>query len=254
MQRENAMRLHLMTWPEVEGYLESSTGIMMPIGSTEQHGPNGMIGTDAICAEAIALAAGQRAGAAVGPTIGVGMAQHHMAFAGSMTLRPTTLVAVIVDYVVSLARHGFRRFYFVNGHGGNISTVQTAFQEIYARSSLADGDDLPAIRCVLRNWYQRPRVQALARDLFGTREGYHATPSEISVTQHVHAEAVRAVEMPPATGGGFDFTDAADFRRRFPDGRMGSDPSLATPEHGRRLLELAAEDLADDYVAFVRDA
>ena len=46
------MQLHLKTWPDVEAYLKDSQGIIIPIGSTEQHGPNGLIGTDAICAEA----------------------------------------------------------------------------------------------------------------------------------------------------------------------------------------------------------
>lgn len=248
------MLLHLMTWREVETYLKASTGVMMPIGSTEQHGPTGLIGTDAICAEAIAAAAGEIAGAVVGPTIGVGMAQHHMAFTGSMTLRPSTLASVISDYVDSLARHGFGRFYFINGHGGNVSTVRTAFQEVYARTSI-DGGDRPRVRCVLRNWYQQPRVQALARNFYGDKEGYHATPSEIAVTQYVHPDAVKAAELPRLAppAGGFSFTDAEDYRRRFPDGRMASDPSLATPEHGKELLELAAEDLAADYREFLRD-
>ena len=52
------MRLQLSTWPEVETYLKTSRGIIIPIGSTEQHGPNGLIGTDALCAEEIALGVG----------------------------------------------------------------------------------------------------------------------------------------------------------------------------------------------------
>jgi Uncharacterized protein, putative amidase len=68
------MLLHLSTWPEVETYLESSRGIIIPIGSTEQHGPTGLIGTDAIAAEAISRAVGEAANALVAPTINVGMA------------------------------------------------------------------------------------------------------------------------------------------------------------------------------------
>ena len=83
------MELHTSTWQEVEAYLEGSSGIIVPIGSTEQHGPTGLIGTDAITAEVISLRIGELTGALVGPTISIGMAEHHMAFPGSMTMRPS---------------------------------------------------------------------------------------------------------------------------------------------------------------------
>lgn len=60
------MQLHQASWPEVEAYLKTSTGIVIPVGSTEQHGPNGLIGTDAICPEVIAREAGAEAGFLVG--------------------------------------------------------------------------------------------------------------------------------------------------------------------------------------------
>ncbi|MFN7553559.1 creatininase family protein, partial [Microcystis sp.] len=77
------MLLQLSTWLEVESYLEQSQGIIIPIGSTEQHGPTGLIGTDALCAEAIAKGVGTQVRAMVAPTLNVGMALHHTAFPGT---------------------------------------------------------------------------------------------------------------------------------------------------------------------------
>ena len=200
------MQLHLKTWTDVEAYLQKSQGIIIPIGSTEQHGPNGLIGTDAICAEVVAKRVGELAGALVAPTIAVGMAQHHLAFAGSMTLRPSTLIAVVRDNVISLARHGFRRFYFVNGHGGNIATVTAAFSEIYADASMERSGNQPSLKCRLKNWWEAPAVKNLSRELYGNSEGSHATPSEVSLTWHAYPEAAR-----PMTHGS---ADRAEWRFR----------------------------------------
>ena len=249
------MLLHLCTWPEVETYLARSKGILVPIGSTEQHGPSGVIGTDAICAEAVARGAGEAAGALVGPTINVGMAQHHMAFPGTITHRPSTLILVIEEYVVSLLRHGFERFYFVNGHGGNRATIAAAFSQLHARTSL-EPDRGIAPRLASREWFGADAVRAVARELFGDREGSHATPSEIAVTQYLHPEAAAHSGIaldPPLAPAGTGFSDAADFRRRYPDGRMGSDPALATPEHGERLYRAAVRAIAEDYAKFMAE-
>ena len=244
------MQLQLSTWPEVERYLESSAGILMPIGSTEQHGPSGLIGTDAICAEVIARAAGESLGAMVGPTINVGMAQHHMAFTGSMTLRPSTLIALIRDCVASLAKHGFSRLYFVNGHGGNTSTIGAAFDEIYADASLGGSS---GVRCKSINWWMGARVRKLRESLYAGREGAHATPSEIAVTWFAYPDQVREAAFEAAAPPMQPFADAQDYRRRFPDGRIGSDPSLAAAKDGERLIEAAAADIAENYAKFIGD-
>jgi creatinine amidohydrolase len=241
------MQLHLQTWPDVERYLATSQAIIIPIGSTEQHGPNGLIGTDALCAEAVAKGVGEKAQALVAPTISVGMAQHHLGFPGSMTLMPSTLIAVIKDWVFSLSRHGFRRFYFVNGHGGNIATVQAAFSEIYAVSSLDGAGNRASLQCRLRNWWQADGISSLSRELYGSSEGSHATPSEVSMTWHLFPEAARPMRLDPEVAPSGEFADAADYRRRFPDGRIGSNPGLATAEAGKRLLDLAVVGLTADY-------
>ena len=246
------MQLHLSTWEEVDSYLATSKGIIIPIGSTEQHGPNGLIGTDAICPEVIAKAVGDRTGALVGPTISIGNAQHHLGFSGSVTLRPTTLIAVIKDYVASLARNGFERFYFLNGHGGNIATIGAAFAEIYADYSLAmPGANRPQVRCVLKNWWDTPGVQALSKELYGDKDGAHATASEVSVTQAAYPEAIKKKDMKQAGRAPRAFADADDYRKLYPDGRIGSDPTLARPEHGHRLIEASAGDVIEDYRRFL---
>ena len=139
------MQLALATWHEVEDYLGTKRGCIVPIGSVEQHGPNGLIGTDHLDAEFVAKGVGDAVGAMVAPTLAYGMSQHHLGFAGSATLRPSTLMLVVRDVVLSLARHGFERFFFINGHGGNVATVTAAFDEIYAETSL--GADRPPIKC-----------------------------------------------------------------------------------------------------------
>jgi creatinine amidohydrolase len=245
------MLLQLQTWQEVDTYLQTSRGIILPIGSTEQHGPNGLVGTDAICAEVIAKGVGESAGALVAPTISVGMAQHHLGFAGSMTLRPSTLIAVLKDMVDSLVRHGFERFYFLNGHGGNIATLAAAFSEIYATRSLGTASYTPPIKCRLKNWWANQEVHDLAKELFGDAEGSHATPSEVSITQFAYPDAIKSALLDPPVAPHGDFTDAADYRRKFPDGRIGSNPGLASPEAGRRLYEAAVAAIAKDYRSWV---
>ncbi len=248
------MMLQLCTWCEVETYLERSTGIIIPIGSTEQHGPTGLIGTDAICPETIARGIGDEQEAMVAPTLSIGMAQHHLAFPGSITLRPTTLISVIMDVVNSLARHGFDRFYFLNGHGGNIATVSAAFSEIYAESSLRTAAaGRPQLLCKLRNWWGAPGVAKLSDELFGSAEGSHATPSEVSLSYYAYPEAVKSADLHPKKAPTGEIRDAEDYRRRFPDGRIGSDPSRASVEFGKRFYETAVAGIGKDYKAFLVD-
>lgn len=242
------MQLQLSTWQEIELYLERSSAIIIPIGSTEQHGPNGMIGTDAICPEVVAKAAGEESGLLVGPTFNVGIAQHHMGFPGSMTLRPSTMIATIVDWVNSLAHHGFTRIYFFNGHGGNTATINAAFAEVYAQTSIGGQDR--QVKCKLKNWWEFKPVYELCNKLYGKSHGSHATPSEVAMTYFAYPEHLKNAPMEPKVAPNGGFTDAADYRKNFPDGRIGSDPSLATVKDGKKLVDLARIGLIEDFEKF----
>lgn len=246
------MRLQLSTWPEIETYLQTSKAILIPIGSTEQHGPNGLIGTDALCPEIISFAAMEKEDILIGPTFSVGCAQHHMAFPGSMTLRPSTMIAAMQDWTTSLVRHGFERIYWFNGHGGNTATIQAAFAEIYADRSLdrknvySDQD----LRLKAMNWWELPGVMSVCKQQFPVGEGMHATASEVAVTYAGYPDQVRKVEMSPKIAPVGSFRDAEHYRSVFPDGRIGSDPSQATIEKGQIIIEAAANALLKDFQAF----
>ncbi len=254
------MRLELQTWPKIEAYLARSKGILVPLGSTEQHGPDGLLGTDHLCPEAIARRVGERGDILVAPTIQVGMSQFHLDFPGTLSLRPSTLMSVVQDYVASLTRTGFERIYFINGHGGNVAPARAAFQEYYALLSMAARDTDVRVRCKLRNWWDLPRVDARRKALYGSGEGFHGTPSEIAITQAAHPASIAEFDRspPPSHGrndllehSGDNYFEAADYRRRFPDGRVISDSARATKAAGEELLELATGDLVDDYARFL---
>ncbi len=245
------MLLHLITWPEVETYLSQSTGIIIPIGSTEQHGPTGLIGTDAICAEAIAKGVGEETKAIIAPTINVGMALHHTAFPGTISLRPTTLIQFIQDYLTSLAKAGFRSFFFINGHGGNIATLKAAFSQTYDYLASLNLQDASQVRCHIANWFMCREVYQLAKKLYGQQEGSHATPSEVAVTQFIYPEAIKQAPLSDKVGEGHPIYSAENFRQHYPDGRMGSNPALATPEHGQQFYQVALKELSKSYLEFI---
>ncbi len=241
------MQLALSTWLEMEVYLKESRGVIVPIGSTEQHGPTGLIGTDAICAEVIARGVGRAAEAMVAPTINLGMSEHHMAFPGTMTLKPSTLLAVVRDVILSLARHGFERFFFINGHGGNMPTIKAAFYEAYAAVPPRGRE----LRLKAVNWWESKAVAKITKELFGAANGSHATASEISLALTAHPERVKEAPLAPIDSGPVEIYGPEDFRRRYPDGRIGSDPSLASAEHGQRIYQAAVTDLAEMYREFI---
>lgn len=253
------MLLHHATWPEVDAYLQRSRAIIVPLGSTEQHGPTGLIGTDSITAETVAREAGLLAGTLVGPTLALGPAQFNLGFPGTICLRPSTLIQVLIDYVQSLARGGFRQFYLLNGHGGNLAPVWCAMQELHADRSLGR-EPGEALHFRLRSWWDLPEVHALRQQLYGAGEGMHATPSEIAITQHVLPQQRRAdtLAAPPLLSAAFlkfhagdNHADADSHRAQFPDGRVGSHSGLARPEHGQALLQAAAQAAAGDLQAFL---
>lgn len=148
------MRLFDANWQQVDAYLDRDDRVVVPIGSTEQHGLLSL-GTDAILAERVAAEAAEPLGIPVLPVLPFGMAPYFSAFPGSLTLRLSTYVAVLQDLLDTLCSQGFRRIAIVNGHGGN-APVTGAIREW-----LAQERDF-RMQVVFTSWYAAPKVAALA--------------------------------------------------------------------------------------------
>ncbi|QUL99191.1 MAG: creatininase family protein [Candidatus Fermentithermobacillus carboniphilus] len=116
-----SLYLYDMTWPEVKAALPDIKVAIIPTGSTEQHGPHGTFEVDSARAREFAKRLAQRVypHALVTPCVTFGISGHHMHFPGTISLRAETFIQVLMDIVWSLYQHGIRRFFFINGHGGN---------------------------------------------------------------------------------------------------------------------------------------
>ncbi len=247
------MLLHLSTWQEIDDYLKRSKTVVIPIGSNEQHGPTGLLGTDWLCPEIIAQEAQrQHPDLLVAPTFNIGMVQHHLGFAGTIALRPSTFMAAIGDWCRSLGLAGFEKIYFLNGHGGNVATIDAAFSELYAEATYSQRNR--GFACKQKNWWELAGVLSLANRQFPTGHGSHATPSEIAVTQWGYPDSIKSANYAPQIAPTGPIREAIDFRARYPDGRMGSDPGQATPDKGGELVATAVKGLVEDVAAFSNEA
>jgi creatinine amidohydrolase len=228
------MLLRELDWQGVEEYLKRDDRIILPVGSVEQHGPIGVFSTDNLIPEAVAAEVASRTETVAAPVLAYGMSQHHMAFPGTLSLEPSTLILVIGDILASMSRHGFKRVLILNGHGGNIAPVQSAIAEICHKYK--------NLRIKFFSWWEKDEMRSLIEDLFGDEEGHHGTPSEISMVMHLHPGIVRERDFPVQASITRKYTlNYLHFRELFPDGSINANAHLASVDNGRRLFEACVD-------------
>jgi creatinine amidohydrolase len=243
------MKLDQMTWEEVGAYLQRHDGAILPVGSTEQHGPIGLIGTDTLCATAVAEGAAKAVGAIVLPPLAYTPAPFNMAFPGTISVSEGTFSALVAEIMTALAAHGFRRLFVLNGHGANLAPLRAL-------------EKAAPLTLRIRSWWDFPQTNAKRAALYGAWEGMHATPSEVAITQALHRRVERApLPAPEPLDAAFRAAHAGDrhgppdeHRTRFPCGRVGSWSELARPDHGAELLALAIAEAGEEYRAFAGHA
>ncbi len=174
--------LQELTWPEVEDYLRGERIILVPIGSTEQHGPAGPLGVDTLVAITLVEDVAQRAGVLCAPPLWYGDSSHHGGFPGTISLSPDTLVHVVRDVCRSLARHGFDRIVLVNGHkGSNLPALTSAVRVLHEQ-------ELPDVLFAVADPLHLAR--SAAPEIKEVRE-HHAGELELSHVLHRFPGSIR---------------------------------------------------------------
>ncbi|NOZ28283.1 MAG: creatininase family protein [Chloroflexi bacterium] len=149
------MLLEDCNWMQVEEYVQRDDRIVLVLGSTEQHGYLSLQ-TDTRIPYALAREVGERANVLVAPPIPFGVSPYFLRYPGTISLRITTLLAIVEDVVRSLYHQGFRRVFVINGHGGN-APVQGYLREL--------ANELPGLRAHMVEWWRLPAVQEACADL-----------------------------------------------------------------------------------------
>jgi creatinine amidohydrolase len=222
--------------------------VVLPVASMEQHGPHLPVGVDTILCEGVCKAGAEKAAAdvsvVVAPTLWCGMAEHHMAFGGTFTFDIPTYRAVLLAFLRSIERHGFKRVFIVNGHGGNIAALNAFLPDFARETSLK-------IRCTT---YFELAASDLAPVLEDQKKVHHACEVETSLMMVLAPDTVKHDRLPEAFGGvaGSNTPDAwyaqpARFRsfKELTASGVNGDARRASREKGEKLLAICADGLAD---------
>jgi creatinine amidohydrolase len=242
-QAMKTIRMEEMNWPDIKMAIESGfKTVVIAVGSTEQHGPHLPTMTDARIGEDVAERVARKLGHTLqARTIDVGLSEHHLAFAGTISLKPETLLSILRDYTASLAHHGFTRIVFIPLHGGNFATVRQAIEE--ARQAHPGIDvtgftDMQGLLDLLKR-------NAADYGISAEAAGAHAGESETSMMMALEGRLVAADRFAPGYLGPFGETEKKIMFEKgtsaiSSNGILG-DPRTASAKKGEVYLERLAD-------------
>jgi creatinine amidohydrolase len=232
-----------MTNREVEAFLQTHQTVIVPTGSTEQHGPHAPLATDVLIPQEVARRAAAAAGAVVAPPLSYALSYPHVGFRGLVHIRIPTFMALVEDLAVSFAAVGFRRIVFLNGHYDNTYAIA------YACANAAGRMPVEARAFPVNYW--DGFTPAESAEFFDLKTGLHANEAETSAVLAINPGlvdmAAANVEFPPfpeftvnsgAVHTAFFFSSPGSVHRATASGTWG-DARGSTAETGERFLQVA---------------
>ncbi len=242
------MRLSHLTWPQAEKYFNENDMVIIAIGSIECHGTHMPLGTDTLIPDRILELIEEKSDVLIAPTIPYGATQYLSPFAGTINLGPDGLYTVVSKVVEGLWSHGARKILFLNGHGGNVSTLEKVSLELDEKGGLG----------VILNWW------LMAWDLNPAWKGGHGGAEETAGVMAVDPSLVDwdALDEMNLHNDVMDSMERTGFKNvvykgvpvvicrkvtRFTNnGWIGEDhPRNATEEWGKEMLQTTADYIVD---------
>jgi creatinine amidohydrolase len=217
------MELRELSWAEVQ---DSEPDVaVLPVASTEQHGPHNPVGLDSIVANEMAREATAETDTLMLPPVEVGLAEHHRGFPGTLYVRPETLKAYVYDVLSSVAEHGVEKAVIVNGHGGNTGILHEVAGQLSREGTLYT---------VVWMW----------TDAYPDEDD-HAGKNETSFMLHLEPDLVgEPVQGDVDEWGKFvNGTMVAQYTHEFTENGVAGDATEATADHGEEFFEECVSNL-----------
>ena len=231
-----------LTWPEMKALAEAGAIALLPVGSTEAHGPHLPLNVDVVIAEEVCRRTALRLEAegrrvVVFPPITYGLTEFAASFAGTVSVAAEVTTRYVQEVLVGIARHGFSRIGVINHH------VEPAHFKVVHEAAKAAAAQSGA-EIIVPDHRRRPFVESLGREFTsgGSHAGTYETSLMLAAAPHLVREDIRRalpdleIDLPGRIKAG-----AKDFHECGGTDAYFGAPARATAEEGHHLYDLLAD-------------
>lgn len=239
-------RYNRLTWAEMNDAIARQPVVILPTGSTEQHGRHLPLDVDVFLAESVCLEAGRRANGdiLVLPPISYGLNLHHIDFPGTIHIEPEVFIAFCLNITKSVAYHGFEKILIVNGHGSNGPLIDlVARKTVLATNSLCAAVGYIGLAIEEFNKVKDTAVMAHA-DEFETSLYLHLAPERVNMELAGAGDDVRGKYLSSDSTGNYRVR-FSDYWGRWTNLGVHGDATTATPEKGQVIFEAAVTKIVE---------
>lgn len=236
------------SWDEIKLIAKENRVVLIPVGSTEQHGPHLPLSTDILIAKEFCMEVGKRnpSDVLLMPSISYGFNEHHMDFPGTIAIEGEVFTNFVLNVTKSLARHGFQKILLINGHGSN-----NIFLDIVARMTTIETNALCG------TFMPYSLMGDFIKDLVECRWNSHAEEIETSLVLYLRPDLVKMEKAKKEIGfpiSRFHWRSLTekkapltmmDIWSRFSETGIAGDPTLATVDKGKKIFEMGVEKILE---------